>query len=304
MGARARALAALSTLGLVVLAREWAGRSVRAMTRAHATTLEVPPHYFACNGSQREACALAQQWRPVFFLHPWEEHYPALPDQLRCEARHVPHATGHQYLFPPLHAVYTNLSQMPVLFRLRSLRAGWRALTYVVLYQYNAPHHSPWGVRAGEHQGDVEQVTLYLAPNGTLAYVWFNRHQSWEGELRQARDVQRESDGRPVVYVALRSHAHYATVGEKWRFWGLGDDYCCAGTRWDPPLALPLAARDTRGIVWGEPAWQGGIRLRLVWGVLPSLELDIYPGSPPQSPQEHEWWDGYAWERKCAPLVE
>ena len=109
---------------------------------------------------------------------------------------------------------------------------------------------------------------------------------------------------RRAATTALRSHAHYATVGEKWRFWGLGDDYCCAGTRWDPPLALPLAARDTRGIVWGEPAWQGGIRLRLVWGVLPSLELDVYPGSPPQSPQEHEWWDGYAWERECAPLLE
>jgi len=77
---------------------------------------------------------------------------------------------------------------------------------YWLWYLYN-----PWNVAGvGEHEGDWEMVQIATTDTGQPLLITGSQHHS--GAKREAWACETR-DGRPVIYVALGSHAHYFTPG-------------------------------------------------------------------------------------------
>lgn len=104
----------------------------------------------------------------------------------------------------------------PVVYK-RTLRSGPLAWDqYWMWYLYN-----PWGVGGiGKHEGDWEFVQIGYTPKEKLGVLaTYSQHHN--GGKREYWNI--EYDGpRPVVYVALGSHANYFTAGRQ----GGGIDLC------------------------------------------------------------------------------
>lgn len=137
---------------------------------------------------------------------------------------------------------------VPVFYTYR--RSGsWHKIQYWWFFGYNNTV-----VPGIDHQGDWEHVTLWVY-NGAVRSVYFAAHEG--GTTVQASNLTMMGK-RPVVFVALGTHAAYPTPGLQHFPIGLGMsfvDYTGYGQRWDTHGNLkPLANQPWKDFAgaWGE----------------------------------------------------
>jgi hypothetical protein len=96
--------------------------------------------------------------------------------------------------------------------------AGYVVLQYWFFYFFNDWRSRAYGVN--DHEGDWEQVTIYLVDEGAgdvrPAWVAFSAHDEQGADLRRRWDDPDLSfvDEHPVVFAGLGSHAGAALAGE------------------------------------------------------------------------------------------
>jgi hypothetical protein len=137
---------------------------------------------------------------------------------------------------------------VPVFYTYR--RTGsWHKIQYWWFFGYNDTV-----VPGINHQGDWEHVTLWVY-SGAVRSVYFSAHSG--GTTVQAGGFAL-SGKRPIVFVALGTHAAYWTAGLQSYPIGLGLgflDLTGYGRRWDTHLNLkPLASQPWKDYAgaWGE----------------------------------------------------
>ena len=112
-------------------------------------------------------------------------------------------------------------------------------LTYVTYFAFNGAYFFDL---FGSHTGDIEHLTVRCHPDGRLSGVWYNSHRNVDGMWVAAPDVEIDSSGRLVSYVAASGHGHYPREGRYWRHYGFANDITSRDVRWLPKV-----------VVWVEP---------------------------------------------------
>lgn len=84
---------------------------------------------------------------------------------------------------------------------------GAMYLQYWFFYYHNPKTFFTYGA----HEGDWERIQIYMSPGGIPIAVTYSQHNS--RETCAWSYVQKQQNGRPVVYVAEGSHANYFTSG-------------------------------------------------------------------------------------------
>lgn len=88
----------------------------------------------------------------------------------------------------------------------------------------------------GYHKADLEHCAIYLDSN-TLEPIemYFATHGRFTGLWRDWKTLEMENN-RPVVYLAVNSHASYPSEGQWWRLCCVfANDFASkSGQRWDP----------------------------------------------------------------------
>ncbi|MGH3135577.1 MAG: Vps62-related protein [Gaiellaceae bacterium] len=166
-------------------------------------------------------------------------------------------------------------------------------LQYWLWYPYNdysstLPPGEVWQV----HEGDWESVSVILDRNARPLFVGLSKHCA--GTRRDWANVSRQG-ARPIVYVALGSHANYFGAGT----------YRHSPTCWPPELrdvvrALELVDRTEAGrrlrpklvqVTSTRPSW---MRFAGLWGEdgylhFPNNDPRAYRGSPLSPPLQDQW---------------
>jgi Vacuolar protein sorting-associated protein 62 len=266
------------------------------------------------------SAALLARYSPIFVFHPAERFRPVPVDGFLTDSdlqRKTP--TGWEKVDGPLPAGGADLrldqrlcraiegmaaapcyaqaeaahAAAPVVYG-AVLRVKNRIdLQYWLWYPYN--DYSPT-VPAGEvwqvHEGDWESVSVILDQKARPLFVGLSKHCA--GIRRGWADVSRQG-ARPIVYVALGSHAHYFGVGTHRHSpscWPpeLRDvvrslqlvDHTDAGERLRPRLVPVTSTR---------PSW---MRFAGLWGEdgylhFPNNDPRAYRGSPLSPPFQDQW---------------
>lgn len=152
--------------------------------------------------------------------------------------------------------------------RIVPLDFGYTILQYWFFYYYNS---HPFG----DHEGDWEMVQLYLDLNQQPVSATYAQHTS--GERCDWIHVQRTSDGRPIVYVAIGSHASYFSSGTHlWQAGAAADDTNGQVQVSPSVVEVPTHASDTPS--WMQ--WPGH------WGGTGDRGSDS-----PRGPVQHGQWE-------------
>lgn len=122
-------------------------------------------------------------------------------------------------------------------------------LVYYVAYGNNGPQFRCCCIHACSHSSDIEHVVVRVRGDLhtgalTILQVYYNCHERNDGQWK-AKFETSPATQRPVVYVALYSHAHYPTHGTWWWLCGLIRDPCSAGFRWEPQQHIRLTVETT-----------------------------------------------------------
>jgi Vacuolar protein sorting-associated protein 62 len=118
-------------------------------------------------------------------------------------------------------------------------------LVYGFFYAYNGKAMNDY-VGFGVHEGDLEHVVVRVdADQKTLLAVYYRQHKSsdpyngWyyppapDAPVAGSIFFEATSDGRPVVYSALCSHASYPREADDWSYGLKGTDEVGQGTAWE-----------------------------------------------------------------------
>ena len=139
-------------------------------------------------------------------------------------------------------------------------------ISYCFLYTYNGPKQIFGCIPVGEHQGDVEHITIELCG---ITYqprrVYFGAHKSDDGMWVDPAECEYTPDNRLVVYSARDSHASYPNARDYNRCIGCADDITDRGHRWFGPLVI----------------------------IDDTTEWNMWPGhlGTEPTPGHHGWWD-------------
>jgi hypothetical protein len=82
-------------------------------------------------------------------------------------------------------------------------------LQYWLFYAYNPQDRNP--LRTGRHQGDWELIQFRLGPDGRPTLAAMSEHSWAEGCAWS--ELEHDSGGAPILYVANGSHATYSRAG-------------------------------------------------------------------------------------------
>lgn len=248
---------------------------------ATPTPAQVPPGAATSPQSLTPAQqqALAQQYAPILYFHPDEQHFlqdPATfidesslrqerdfwPDRELYGEGEVPpealadigpgnaDADGQVFLDHSDDARAGDLDNAKNLYR---YDPETNSITYFFFYSYN---DGPPGIGdVQNHEGDWERVTVMLDDNFRPTEVRYAAHDGMNS-ARSWADAPTE-DGRPVVYVGQGSHASYPEPGQ-WstNFPGAYDQASAGGIRYDLAgrPAVDVTAQPWYGshVLWGE----------------------------------------------------
>jgi hypothetical protein len=133
---------------------------------------------------------------------------------------------------------------------------GTTVLQFWFFYYYNGPR--PLGI--GDHEGDWEMVQYMIAADGVPDAAAYSQHNG--GEQCSWNHVQRTSDGHPIVYVAVGSHASYFSSGRHLIEAGAVDDRANGDGESVVPSAIDITALpsdDTGPLrwLWWRGHWGG-----------------------------------------------
>jgi hypothetical protein len=207
----------------------------RLLAAAAATLLVLAPGGGASRATPVQAEDLLRRYVPIVVLHPserfspvpvegfladsdlqrrtasgWETTAESLPaggadlrlDQRLCSAREGPAATPCYLAAEQAHGAG------PVVYG-AARRSGDRIdLQYWLWYPYNPYSAAPglWQV----HEGDWEAVSVIVDLTGKPLHVGYSQHS--RGVRREWARAPKQGS-RPLVYVALGSHANYPDLG-------------------------------------------------------------------------------------------
>ena len=180
-------------------------------------------------------------------------------------------------------------------------QCGYRVVQYWFFYAFNDFRAAVRG--ANNHEGDWENVSIYLRPSGSVwrpGYVACSSHHD-----RQActwTEVERvgAAGEHPVVYVGRGSHAGYLTAGVHRAGWGpfrtrdyaLGDGEQVGPGTWGTPRLFTETEPDW---LFFDGFWGAYIRDLLMRENAPRGPLyDIEKGFHRPVPR-HSWYNPVAW---------
>lgn len=106
---------------------------------------------------------------------------------------------------------------------------------YIPFYAYNGPSKLFKCFNVGAHQCDLEVVSCVLQ-DGIMTGYYLSQHGDQVWHSSEELTFEHGSE-KPYIYVALGSHAHYATPGPHPRFCGAVYDMCDyieCGYHWTP----------------------------------------------------------------------
>lgn len=119
-------------------------------------------------------------------------------------------------------------------------------IVYVFIYGFNGAYPVSMPVK-GDHDFDLEHITLELNENKQLERIFFAAHTSQEGSWLPADHESITYEGtHPVVYVARTGHGSYPESGTYVRIYGFGNDITCTTKKWTPQLVLVYPPDDPR----------------------------------------------------------
>lgn len=192
---------------------------------------------------------------PVLRLHPQEKFRPADPAVFFRSAS--PAKDAPYFSLPPL---AETSSPAPWLWqksgsRITDLLPNEKSYWDLIDFWYFSPYNqSGLWLGFGDHEGDWEGVALLLR-NGELKAAYYSQHDG--GQWYCAKDLEKDSLGRVVVYSALGSHASFPKPGAYRRgLFFLGSDEVAAGETIEMSLR-PLAAEPYLGFEgrWGKKSF-------------------------------------------------
>ena len=253
---------------------------------------------------------------PIFYLHPQETFYPCSMDWLIEHSTLVekPNETGpekiigtipltNQQLFdvsigrdkgitsmwfeyPEICCSGQDLDSVPIYGHKVDENETYQRISYGIIYGYNGPKKVLGCIPVGAHYGDVEHVTVEINKiTHTINRVFFAAHTSTEGRWVDAKDLEiDELTGRPVVYIAVNSHACYPRAGRVIRFCGFGNDNTAKGPCWKPSVVEGFGPKD-EGF---DPVKHGWVTFcgRIGFDGVTSLEAkDWFYGKDPEPSQ-------------------
>jgi hypothetical protein len=206
--------------------------------------------------------SIEELYKPIFYIHSDEQYYPCsvkyfvenskLYDKITNEliddkpttssisyANVINKTSNETYLklnsdeFK--YGEKNNLQEVPVYVHKKEV-GNKTLLTYTIFYAYNGSKNVLFFSKAGEHYGDLEHVTVEI-DNDTLKInrMYFGAHTTKEGKWADVNKLTFEN-GRPVVFIAINSHAMYYKNGTIIRLYGLGNDETNYGIKYDPPI--------------------------------------------------------------------
>ena len=150
-------------------------------------------------------------------------------------------------------------------------------IQYLMFYAYNGPSllmHRLW---AGAHEADLESVRARVNRQSGLLEGYYLSHHG--DSTFVTVDQLDQVEGRPVIYVAQNSHAHYPLGRHAYRrHYGCCYDYTGQGLRWRPEQLVRWVDPDTPGY---DPVTMGHLRWR---GYLGRTHVAAF--------RLHDWWDG------------
>ncbi len=119
-------------------------------------------------------------------------------------------------------------------------------IVYGFMYGFNGAYPISAPIK-GDHDFDLEHITLELNEKKELERIFYATHTSREGVWLPAnhKDINYEGT-HPVVYVATTGHGAYPRNGTHIRIFGFGNDVTCKTQRWIPQLVLLYPETDPR----------------------------------------------------------
>ncbi len=168
--------------------------------------------------------------------------------------------------------------------RIRPVSSGSCDIQYIFFYAYNGDLLT--GTLDSAHEADMEHITVRLNNNySSVEKIYYAAHDG-EGKWylpSTPGDLLLTSDGRPVVYSALDSHASYPAAGEIDRGYLPSDRTSEGGFSWDCQFGLVnLGEKD-----YPRPG-QEWLQYSGRWGEIG--EVGFTKG--PYGPAYQSWWDG------------
>ena len=102
---------------------------------------------------------------------------------------------------------------------------------------YNGPFKIFDKINEGQHQSDVEHITIYVSKEkNKISRAYYAAHTSKDGMWLDRSEM--EFDGKhPLVYVANHSHASYNKSGTYYRIFFFANDHTSnKGIHWQPKV--------------------------------------------------------------------
>jgi hypothetical protein len=196
---------------------------------------------------------IAEIYSPLLFFHPDEKHFPVsieqyidnsdlyyknndligikntynienLPDLIEP---YTDQGINNLSFYPDLKSIpdnSKNLENVPY-YTVITRKENYYLIQYHFIYAYNGAYNILGCIKTGEHNGDLEHLSIQVEPNnGNILKAYFARHRSSEGRWYESKDCIIK-DNHIQVYVALNGHGIYNKPGIHCRFFSFANDY-------------------------------------------------------------------------------
>ena len=104
-----------------------------------------------------------------------------------------------------------------------------RYITYIVFYQQDGGIHN-----IGGHKYDIEFTRVFYDSNNKPIKYYLSENGRDQGMYLDADRVRHDENGRPIFFIAIRTHAHYPASGTWVRGFCFANDQTSGHQKWDP----------------------------------------------------------------------
>ncbi len=156
---------------------------------------------------------------------------------------------------------------------------SYRGVAYEVHYQYNYAigfnRISPTSAALGYHEKDTERILILYNIRTDEPFKVFLSAHAQEGRWFNFSEIEKNADGRLIIYVAVDSHRHHNKPATIWRMFGIANDYTSnKGRHIDMKLVQDTSIDEP---FWNKEVLDTPFRsffLPLYTGILPKLKKD------------------------------
>jgi hypothetical protein len=190
-----------------------------------ATFKMTPPLYeVSRTWADNEKVQLLRKYAPRVWFHSDEEYMPSTVEWAFPYLKRIKRDDGNYWLETKQQLSSPSDHSLPLFkgnlggakayaFWVQHHRVNFVDLVYFFYYPYNRGKEfldTIWG----NHVSDWEHITIRLyIEDGTLEPYEVHLSQHSGGQNLKWQDIEKTTDGHPVIYAAVGSHANYANVG-------------------------------------------------------------------------------------------